>query len=47
MDRIRKGGESVAPVQGSLAQAASIAPWDGQDAKEEVVEEFSLDELDD
>lgn len=32
-------------MQGSLAKIKSVAAWDGQDAKEEVVEEFSLDDI--
>ncbi len=31
--------------QGQLAEVKDVSPWDGQDAKEEVVDEFSLDDL--
>lgn len=31
--------------QGQLAEVTDVTPWDGQDAKEEAVDEFSLDDL--
>lgn len=45
IEAIRKGGESVVSMHGSLAELKPIAPWDGKDAKVEEVEEFSLDDI--
>ena len=42
---MRTTGAGAAPIHGSLAPVASITPWDGQDAKEEAVDEFSLDDI--
>jgi protein disulfide-isomerase A6 len=47
IERLRKGGESVASIQGSLAPITTVQPWDGNDAKIEEVDEFSLEDLDD
>ena len=46
IDRIRKGGEQVLSVQGSVPGIVSNPPWDGKDAAVELEDEFSLDDLD-
>ncbi|KAG2442054.1 hypothetical protein HYH02_009845 [Chlamydomonas schloesseri] len=45
MEAMRMGGTGAVPLHGSLATPAKLAPWDGQDAKEEAVDEFSLDDI--
>lgn len=45
VEAMRTTGAGAAPIHGSLASVSSITPWDGQDAKEEAVEEFSLDDI--
>lgn len=38
--------EPVQPVaDGKLAEAATLEPWDGQDAVVEMEDEFSLDDI--
>ncbi|KXZ53899.1 hypothetical protein GPECTOR_6g817 [Gonium pectorale] len=46
MESMRMGGTGAVALQGSLASIQSTDPWDGQDAKQEAVDEFSLDDLD-
>lgn len=45
LNEVRTGRERVAPVEGSLAQLETRAPWDGTDGEAEVEEEFSLEDL--
>ncbi|KAG2496699.1 hypothetical protein HYH03_005115 [Edaphochlamys debaryana] len=45
VESMRMGGTGAVAMQGSLAPLKAITAWDGQDAKEDLPEEFSLDEL--
>lgn len=45
LDSVRKGQEPVINVSGELSKPSTISPWDGQDGREEVEEEFSLEDL--
>lgn len=45
IDGMRLAGAKFSAVQGQLAEVTDVTPWDGQDAKEEAVDEFSLDDL--
>lgn len=45
LDAVRTGAERVEPISGSLAEAATTTPWDGQDVEVAEEEEFSLEEL--
>lgn len=45
IDGIRTGGRGAVPLIGTLAQPATLTPWDGKDGKIEEVEEFSLDDI--
>ncbi|GLI71386.1 hypothetical protein VaNZ11_016579 [Volvox africanus] len=45
IESMRMGGTGALPLQGSLATVKTIVPWDGQDAKEEVADEFDLSDI--
>ena len=46
VERIRRSaGESVVAIRGEVASVSLQAPWDGKDAKVEVEDEFSLDDI--
>ncbi|PNW80746.1 hypothetical protein CHLRE_07g328150v5 [Chlamydomonas reinhardtii] len=45
METMRMGGTGAVPLHGSLATPSRLTPWDGQDAQEEAVDEFSLDDI--
>lgn len=45
IEAMRTTGGGAAPLHGALAAVSALPAWDGQDAKEEAVDEFSLDEL--
>lgn len=45
IESIGRGREAVVKLKTDLGQVADIAPWDGQDAKIELEEEFSLEDI--